>query len=89
MRRLKTTKRFERDLKRVKKRGKQLNKLWSVVERLLSDQPLEARHRAHSLSGEWQSFRECHIEPDWLLIWREIEDQVILVRTGTHSDLFG
>jgi mRNA interferase YafQ len=89
MRRLKTTKRFERDLKRVKKRGKHLGKLWSVVDCLVSNEPLEAKHRAHSLSGEWQSFRECHIEPDWLLIWREIEDQIILVRTGSHSDLFG
>ncbi len=68
MRRLKTTKRFERDLKRIKKRGKQLDELWSLVERLLNDQPLEARHRAHMLSGQWQLFRECHIEPDWLLI---------------------
>ena len=89
MRRLKTTKRFERDLKRVRKRGKQLDKLWSVVDRLLNDEPLEARLREHTLSGQWQSFRECHIEPDWLLIWREAEDQLILVRTGTHSDLFG
>jgi len=89
MSRLKTTKRFERDLKRVRKRGEQLDKLWSVVDCLLRNEPLEARHRAHLLSGEWQSFRECHIEPDWLLIWREIEDQIILVRTGSHSDLFG
>jgi mRNA interferase YafQ len=89
MRRLKTTKRFERDLRRVKKRGKQLDKLWFVVERLSKDQPLEARHRAHSLSGQWESFRECHIEPDWLLIWRETEEALVLVRTGTHSDLFG
>ena len=89
MRRLKTTKRFERDLKRVRKRGKQLDKLWSVVDRLLSNEPLEARYREHTLSGQWQSFRECHIEPNWLLIWREAEDQLILVRTGTHSDLFG
>jgi mRNA interferase YafQ len=89
MRRLKTTKRFERDLKRARKRGKQLEKLWTVVDRLLSNEPLEARYRTHALSGEWQSFRECHVEPDWLLIWRETEDQVVLVRTGTHSDLFG
>jgi mRNA interferase YafQ len=89
MRRLKTTKRFERDLKRVKKRGKQLDKLWFLVERLLNNQPLEARHRVHSLSGQWESFRECHIEPDWLLIWRETEETLVLVRTGTHSDLFG
>ncbi len=88
MRRLKTTKRFERDLKRAKKRGKELDKLWSVAERLLNDEPLEARHRVHTLTGQWQSFRECHIEPDWLLIWRESEDYLVLVRTGTHSDLF-
>ncbi len=87
MRRLKTTKRFERDLKRV--RTRRLDKLWSVVGRLLNDELLEARHREHTLSGQWQSFRECHIEPDWLLIWREAEDQLILVRTGTHSDLLG
>ncbi len=89
MRRLKTAKRFERDLKRVRKRGKQIDKLWSVVDRLLNDEPLEARLREHTLSGQWQSFRECHIEPDWLLIWRETEESLILVRTGSHSDLFG
>jgi mRNA interferase YafQ len=88
MRQLKTTKRFERDLKRTKKRGKQLDKLWAVVEQLLKDEPLEPRHRAHTLSGQWLSFRECHIEPDWLLIWRETEDELILARTGTHADLF-
>ncbi len=88
MRRLKTTKRFERDLKRTKIRGKQLDKLWAVVEQLLKDEPLDPRHRAHTLSGQWQSFRECHIEPDWLLIWRETEDELILARTGTHADLF-
>jgi len=88
MRRLKTTKRFERDLKRTKKRGKQLDKLWAVVEQLLKDEPLEPRHRAHTLSGQWWSFCECHIEPDWLLIWRETEDELILARTGTHPDLF-
>jgi mRNA interferase YafQ len=88
MRRLKTTKRFERDLKRTKKRGKQLDKLWVVVEQLLKAEPLESKHRAHTLSGQWRSFRECHIEPDWLLIWRETEDELILARTGTHPDLF-
>ncbi len=88
MRRLKTTKRFERDLKRTKKRGMHLDKLWAVVEQLLKNEPLEPRYRAHTLSGQWRSFRECHIEPDWLLIWREAEDELILARTGTHADLF-
>ncbi len=63
--------------KRTKRRGKQFDKLWAVVEQLLKDEPLEPRHRAHTLSGQWQSFRECHIEPD-----------LILARTGTHADLF-
>ena len=88
MRRLKTTKRFERDLKPAKKRGKLLDKLWAVVQHLLKGEPLDPRHRAHTLSGQWRSFRECHIEPDWLLIWLETEDELVLVRTGTHSDLF-
>lgn len=60
-----------------------------MVERLLRDAPLERRHRAHTLSGEWASFRECHLEADWLLVWRETGEELILVRTGTHSDLFG
>ncbi len=59
-----------------------------MVEQLLKDEPLEPRQRAHTLSGQWRSFRVCHIEPDWLLIWRETEDELILARTGTHADLF-
>ena len=89
MRRLETTKRFQRDLKRTKRRGKDLNKLWMVVERLLEGEPLAPQHRPHALSGNWRTFRECHVEPDWLLVWRENEDALILVRTGTHADLFG
>ncbi len=86
--RLLTTNRFEKDLRRAKKRGKDLNKLWNVVERLLAQQPLAPRHRPHRLAGDWSPCRECHIEPDWLLIWDQREDLLILVRTGTHTDLF-
>ena len=86
--RLLTTNRFEKDLKRAGKRGKDLDKLWLVVERLLSRQPLERRNRPHRLSGDWSACWECHIEPDWLLIWDQREDALILVRTGTHADLF-
>ena len=89
MRCLETTRRFERDLKRTKRRGKNLDKLWTVVEQLLEGQPLAPRHRAHALSGNWGSFRECHLEPDWLLIWHEGEDALILVRNGSPADLFG
>lgn len=86
--RLLTTKRFERDLKRVRKRGKNLDKLWSVVEQLLSKQPLAPQHRQHRLAGSWSPCQECHIEPDWLLVWDDENDSLTLVRTGTHADLF-
>ncbi|WP_419946582.1 type II toxin-antitoxin system YafQ family toxin [Candidatus Poriferisodalis sp.] len=86
---LRTTNRFERDLKRAKRRGKHLDKLWAVLEVLLAGGERHARHRTHRLSGQWSEFRECHIEPDWLLIWDLQEDALVLVRTGTHSDLFG
>ena len=84
-----TTKRFERDLRRCRRRGKDLEKLWSVVDRLLSAEPLERRHRAHRLSGEWSRSWECQLEPDWLLVWHVDDNALILTRTGTHSDLFG
>ena len=87
-RRLERTGQFKRDLKRAQKRGKNLDKLWTIVERLLADEPLDPRHRPHRLSGDLAGFRECHIEPDWLLIWSEGEEELILVRTGTHADLF-
>ena len=86
---LRTTSRFEKDLKRVGERNKDLSRLWAVVERLLAGQHLESRYRQHRLSGAWSSCWECHIQPDWLLIWRCDGDMLTLVRTGTHSDLFG
>ena len=86
--RLLTTNRFEKDLKRAIKRGKDLDKLWKIVEQLLNNKPLEKRHRPHPLSGNYATAWECHIEPDWLLIWNLEVDQLVLSRTGTHSDLF-
>ena len=87
--RLLTTRRFERDVDRSRKRGKDLDKLWTVVEQLLQERPLDPRNRVHRLSGDWSGAWECHIEADWLLIWRHSDDALVLVRTGTHSDLFG
>ena len=55
----------------------------------MDEQPLEARHRPHRLSGNWSGAWECHLEPDWLLIWTQEADVLVLTRTGTHSDLFG
>ena len=86
---LRTTTRFEKDLKRVAKRNRDLTKLWAIVERLVTGQRLEPQHRQHRLSGRRSSYWECHIEPDWLLIRGRDGDLLTLVRTGTHSDLFG
>ena len=86
--RLLTTKRFERDLGRAKRRGKDLDRLWAVVDLLLQERRLQPRTRPHRLTGPWSGAWECHIEADWLLIWRWNET-LTLVRTGTHSDLFG
>lgn len=87
--RLLTTTRFQRDVKRARKRGKDLDKLWSAVDVLLAGQELAPRYRPHQLSGPWATYRECHLEADWLLIWAYRGDALVLVRTGTHTDLFG
>ena len=83
------TSQFKKDARHTQKRGKDMEKLWAVVKRLLEGRPLASRNRAHRLSGEFSDARECHIEPDWLLIWKQTDDALVLVRTGTHSDLFG
>ena len=88
MRALRTTKQFDRDLRRAKRRGKTLDKLWEIVELLVRGEPLPSRCRRHRLSGQWNRLWECHIEPDWLLIWDEAEQTLTLIRTGTHADLF-
>ena len=86
--RLIATAQFKKDLRRVSKRGKDLHQLWTVVGKLQAKQPLDPTHRPHRLSGRWARFRECHIGPDWLLIWNQQDDVLTLVRTGTHTDLF-
>jgi mRNA interferase YafQ len=80
---------FKKDYKRVKKQGKDLADLRSVVETLASRRPLSPKNRDHSLSGRWNKHRECHITPDWLLIYRIDGEDLILERTGSHSELFG
>ena len=73
----------------MKKRGKDLSKLKEVLEKIISGQQLEAKYRDHVLVGQYQGTRECHIEPDWLLIYEPAQSEVVLIRTGTHADLFG
>lgn len=91
------TNKFEKDLKLCKKRNYDLEAIKDIIKRLINDEPLEEKHRPHLLSGNYSGFWECHIKPDWLLIYQfseqkdendEIIDCVIFVRTGTHSDLF-
>lgn len=79
---------FEKDLKRVKKRHKNINKLKAIIALLLEKKPLPFRCRDHALSGNYTYHRECHIEPDWLLIYKPTENTIILERTGSHADLF-
>ena len=82
--------RFKADLKRVARSGRyRVEELLQVVEALAMDRPLESKYRDHALVGEWADFRECHIRPDWLLIYRLEPDRLVLVRTGSHADLFG
>lgn len=87
---LKTTGKFRKDYKRCKKRGLDMNLLKIVIDTLLSDNPLDEKYRDHPLVGQYAGFRECHILPDWLLIYYTDKDTLILTasRTGTHSDLF-
>ncbi|MDO4604756.1 MAG: type II toxin-antitoxin system YafQ family toxin [Helcococcus sp.] len=87
---IKFTSRFKKDLKLAKKQGKDIDKLFDVVEKIANDETLDARLRDHSLSGNYKGTRECHIEPDFLLIYQKFEDILVLtlVRAGSHSDLF-
>ncbi len=87
--RLRPTKAFDRDLKRLGKRGVSMERLQDVIEWIRQGRGLEARHREHALAGGWKGWRECHVEPDWLLIYKATEEELILARTGSHSDLFG
>jgi mRNA interferase YafQ len=79
---------FERDIKRLKKRGKNLDKLKIIIRSLVDEEPLDPIHRDHKLIGNWKGRRECHIESNWLLIYKTELERIIFERTGTHSDLF-
>ena len=79
---------FKRDVKRAGKRGKDLEKLRELLSSLIRQETLPARYLDHPLRGVWRGYRETHIEPDWLLIYRVAGDELRLVRTGSHSDLF-
>jgi mRNA interferase YafQ len=79
---------FKKNLDLMTRRGKNPEKIKAVIVCLANDIPLEPKHKDHPLAGNFEGFRDCHIEPDWLLIYRLEEDTLYLERTGTHNDLF-
>ena len=87
---IKYTNKMKRDVKRITKRGKDISKLVVVLDLLINGGQMPEKYQDHPLKGEMQEYRECHIESDWLLIYKIIDDELILLAsgTGTHSDLF-
>lgn len=89
MRRLEYGTKFKKDYKRMQKRGLSMKKLHDVLALLMAESTLPPKNKPHILSGKWKGFSECHVEPDWLLIYDLTDPEVVaLHRTGTHSDLF-
>ena len=82
------TKQFDRDLKRMLKHGKDKNKIKLVISTLINEKRLEPKNKDHKLVCNYEARRECHIEPDWLLIYKLETEMIIFERTGRHSDLF-
>ena len=87
---LKTTSKFRRDYKAMKKRGMDMSELETVIDTLLAEKTLDEKYRDHDLHGQYEGYRECHIQSDWLLIYIIDKGQAVLVatRTGSHSDSF-
>lgn len=81
---------LKKDFKRIKKRGYDISRLEKIVELLANEVPLPEQFKDHNLTGNYNGFRECHIAPDWLLIYQVNNNELVLVlsRTGSHSDLF-
>lgn len=81
---------FKKDVKLAKKRGLNLDLLIETIDKLANGEILDVKYKDHQLTGNYSTFRECHIQPDWLLIYKVIDEELVLVvfRTGTHSDLF-
>ncbi len=88
MKQVSQTTQFTRDIRRMRKRGKDLMKLQNVVRQLAEGKLLDPKHRDHPLVGGWWPAHDCHIEPDWILIYTADDESLRLERTGTHSDLF-
>jgi len=79
---------FKKDVKKARKRGKDLEKLKALLSLLIHQAELPEAYQDHPLRGNWKGYRDAHIEPDWLLLYRVDDDELQLARTGTHADLF-
>ena len=79
---------FKRDLKLIKKRGKDTSKLRTLISLLIKDEPIPLFYNDHALKGNWKHHRDSHLEPDWLLIYKIDGDDIYFIRTGTHADIF-
>jgi len=82
------TNQFKKELDSMIRRGKDKLKIAAVITALIEQKPLEPKHRDHALTGNFKGRRDCHVEPDWVLIYKVDDDEIIFERTGTHSDLF-
>ena len=87
---VKPTSKFKKDVKLAAKQNKNLDEMFNVIDRLAKGEKLDKKYKDHGLEGNYKGCRECHIEPDWLLIYEYIEDVLVLVlnRVGSHSELF-
>ncbi len=87
---VKFTNQFKKDLKLAKKQGKDIEKLFAAIEMLANGEALPAKYRDHDLTGDYKGCRECHIEPDWLLVYEIVDEVLVLMlyRVGSHSELF-
>lgn len=87
---IKPTSRFKKDVKLAIKQNKNLDEMYDIIDKLSKGEKLDKKHKDHSLEGKYKGCRECHISPDWLLVYEYVEDVLVLVlnRVGSHSDLF-
>ena len=89
MRQVRRTAQFKKDVKRMQKRGKGFGQFRAVISKIVNTVALDKKYHDHPLLGTYKGYRECHIESNWLLIYKRTQTEVILIRTGTHGDLFG
>jgi mRNA interferase YafQ len=88
MRRILYTAQFRKDFKRIAKQGREVEKLKTVITKLAKGDTLEEKYKDHALHGKYSQARDCHVGPDWILIYAIVEDELRLIRTGSHAELF-